>query len=75
MSAGWREISIVTSFRYSLAWPTVIRLAAGGVYGAAEQMITHTYPMDQTLEAFETCVDRAQMSIKVQVSCLILPVQ
>lgn len=65
---GFREVNIVTSFRYRLSWPVVIRLVADGVFGDVSRMITHTLPMERTIEAFETCADRSKLAIKVQVS-------
>lgn len=67
MSMGFREINLVTSFRYHQSWPVVIRLVAAGVYGDVSPLITHTYPIEETLEAFETCVDRTRNAIKVQI--------
>ena len=67
MSMGFREVNIITSFRYKQSWPTVIRLADAGVFGDVSQLITHTYPVEQTVEAFETSADRTKMSIKVQI--------
>jgi L-iditol 2-dehydrogenase len=67
MSMGFREINIVTSFRYRLSWPVVIRLVADGIFGDVSRMITHTLPLERTLEAFETCADRSKLAIKVQV--------
>lgn len=68
MSMGFREVNIVTSFRYRLSWPVVIRLVNAGVFGDVKQMITHVYPVEKTIEAFETCADRSKLAIKVQVS-------
>ena len=67
MSMGFREVNIVTSFRYTLSWPVVIRLVAAGSFGDVTQLITHTYPVEQTIEAFETCAERSKLAIKVQI--------
>lgn len=67
MSMGFREVNIVTSFRYTQAWPKVIRLAQAGVYGDVTKLITHEYPLEQMIDAFETCVDRTKLAIKVQI--------
>lgn len=67
MSMGFREINIITSFRYRLSWPVVIRLVNAGVFGDVTQLITHTLPVEKTIEAFETCADRTKLAIKVQV--------
>ncbi|KAL7419455.1 hypothetical protein Q5752_006293 [Cryptotrichosporon argae] len=67
MSLGFREVNIVTSFRYKLSWPVVIRLVAAGVFGDVTQLITHTFPVEKTVDAFETAADRSTNAIKVQI--------
>jgi len=69
MSMGFREVNIVTSFRYTLSWPVVIRLVDAGIFGDVTRLITHTLPVEKTVEAFETCANRSTMAIKVQVGC------
>lgn len=59
--------SIVTSFRYKSTWPTVIRLLDDRVFGNASQLITHTFPLELSREAFETCVTASERSIKVHI--------
>ncbi|WWD10504.1 chlorophyll synthesis pathway protein BchC [Kwoniella europaea PYCC6329] len=67
MSMGFREVNIVTSFRYQQSWPVVIRLVAEGVLGDVDALITHTFPVERTIDAFETCADRSNLAIKVQI--------
>ncbi|KAK4687593.1 hypothetical protein P7C73_g2527, partial [Tremellales sp. Uapishka_1] len=67
MAMGFREINIITSFRYQLSWPVVIRLVANGVLGDVTRLITHTFPIEKSVEAFETCYDRSNLAIKVQI--------
>ncbi|RSH93885.1 L-arabinitol 4-dehydrogenase [Saitozyma podzolica] len=67
MSLGFREVNIITSFRYRLSWPVVIRLVAAGVFGDVTPLITHTFPIEKTIDAFETCADRSKLAIKVQI--------
>ncbi|ESK85308.1 sorbitol dehydrogenase [Moniliophthora roreri MCA 2997] len=67
MAMGFREVNIVTSFRYKQTWPTVIRLLNDGVLGEADKLITHTFPVEQIVDAFETCIHRETGSIKVQI--------
>ena len=67
---GTKELNIVTSFRYQMAWPVVIKLVNDGVFGDVTKLITHTYPVEQTLDAFETCVTKSKLAIKVHVSDL-----
>ncbi|BEI87247.1 hypothetical protein CcaverHIS002_0705930 [Cutaneotrichosporon cavernicola] len=67
MSMGFREINVITSFRYQQSWPVVIRLIQAGVFGDVGAMITHTLPLERAIDAFETCVDRSARAIKVQI--------
>ncbi|OXG49841.1 hypothetical protein J010_04757 [Cryptococcus neoformans] len=67
MAMGFREVNIVTSFRYQQSWPVVIRLVSEGVLGDVTQLITHTFPVEKTIDAFETCADRSALAIKVQI--------
>ncbi|KAJ8072240.1 hypothetical protein PM082_015799 [Marasmius tenuissimus] len=67
MAMGFREVNIVTSFRYKQTWPTVIRLLNDGMLTSAEKLITHSFPLEKTIEAFETCVTRECRSVKVQI--------
>lgn len=67
MSMGFREVNIVTSFRYKNSWPTVIRLVNEGVFGDVTRLITHTLPLEKAVEAFEVCVTKEERSIKVQI--------
>ncbi|KAL0567662.1 hypothetical protein V5O48_014339 [Marasmius crinis-equi] len=67
MAMGFREVNIITSFRYKQTWPTVIRLLNDGVLPGAEKLITHSFPLEKTTDAFETCVTRESRSVKVQI--------
>ncbi|ORY29953.1 putative xylitol dehydrogenase [Naematelia encephala] len=67
MAMGFREVNIITSFRYTQSWPVVIRLTDAGIFGDVTKLITHTFPIEQTVDAFETCADRSKLAIKVQV--------
>ena len=67
MSMVFTEADLKTSFRYRQSWPTVIRMAAAGLFGDCHKMITHTYPVEETIQAFETCLDKSKLAIKVQV--------
>jgi L-iditol 2-dehydrogenase len=65
MSMGFREINVITSFRYMQSWPVVIRLIQAGVYPDLERMITHKFPLESMVDAFEQCLDKE--AIKVQI--------
>lgn len=62
-----RPRSIITSFRYKQTWPVVIRLLNDKVFGDATKLITHSFKLEESREAFETCVTASARSIKVQI--------
>jgi len=61
------KVNIVTSFRYTQSWPTVIRLVNEGVFGDVTKLITHVLPIEKAVEAMETTADRSTLAIKVQI--------
>ncbi|KAG7089883.1 hypothetical protein E1B28_011518 [Marasmius oreades] len=67
MAMNFREVNIITSFRYKQTWPTVIRLMHDGIFHGADKLITHSFPLEKTLEAFQTCITRESRSVKVQI--------
>jgi L-iditol 2-dehydrogenase len=71
MQMVFTEADLRTTFRYRQSWPTVILMAAAGMFGDCEKMITHTYPVEKSVDAFEACIDKSKMAIKVQVCTLV----
>ncbi|THV05517.1 putative xylitol dehydrogenase [Dendrothele bispora CBS 962.96] len=67
MAMTFREVNVINSFRYKQTWPTVIRLLNDNILAEATKLITHTFPLEQTIDAFQTCVTRDSKSIKVQI--------
>ncbi|KAF9017775.1 putative xylitol dehydrogenase [Hymenopellis radicata] len=67
MAMSFREVNIITSFRYKQTWPTVIRLLNDAVLGEADKLITHSFPLEKIMDAFQTCVTKEAKSIKVQI--------
>ena len=61
------KVNIVTSFRYTQSWPTVIRLTNEGVFGDVTKLITHVLPIEKAVEAMEITADRSKLAIKVQI--------
>jgi threonine dehydrogenase-like Zn-dependent dehydrogenase len=61
------QVNIVTSFRYTQSWPTVIRLTNEGVFGDVTKLITHVLPIEKAVEAMEITADRSKHAIKVQI--------
>jgi L-iditol 2-dehydrogenase len=67
MVAADDQVNIVTSFRYTQSWPTVIRLTQEGVFGDVTKLITHVLPIEKAVEAMEITADRSKLAIKVQI--------
>jgi L-iditol 2-dehydrogenase len=61
------QVNIITSFRYTQSWPTVIRLTQEGVFGDVTKLITHILPIEKAVEAMEITADRSKLAIKVQI--------
>ena len=67
ISEADNQVNIVTSFRYTQSWPTVIRLTQEGVFGDVTKLITHVLPIEKAVEAMEITADRSKLAIKVQI--------
>lgn len=74
MAMVFKEIDLKTTFRYKQSWPKVIKLTYDGVFGDVGKMITHEFPIERTLEAFDACLDKSKLAIKVQVGLSIYQV-
>ncbi|KAK0817509.1 hypothetical protein LTR38_001587 [Friedmanniomyces endolithicus] len=53
--------------RYSDTWPAGINALAGGQVMNLDALVTHTFPLEQAVEAMNLCADPATPSIKVQI--------
>lgn len=52
--------------RYRDTWPAGIACLSGGVLDL-KKLVSHTFPLEKALEAFEMCADLSRGSIKTQV--------
>ncbi|KAG0146722.1 hypothetical protein CROQUDRAFT_44002 [Cronartium quercuum f. sp. fusiforme G11] len=64
MSAN--EIDLQFQFRYANQYPKAIRLLADGLIDL-KPLVTHRFPLERAVEAFETAADIKSGSIKVQI--------
>ncbi|OQV13627.1 Sorbitol dehydrogenase, partial [Hypsibius exemplaris] len=63
-----REIDIRGVFRFVNSYATAFEMIANGKVNV-EQLITHRYPLEQALEAFETARTGKDGAIKVIINC------
>ncbi|KAG8810465.1 hypothetical protein FRC18_004042 [Serendipita sp. 400] len=52
-AAACREVDLIGVFRYATTYPAALALLSSGVLEGVEKMITHTFDLDQTKEAFD----------------------
>jgi L-iditol 2-dehydrogenase len=52
--------------RYRDTWPAGLRCLSGGILDL-KPLVSHTYPLEEALQALYTCGDLSNGSIKVQV--------
>ena len=69
MRASVREVDIQLQYRYSNTWPRAIRLLENGVLDLSP-MVTHKFPLEDAVKAFETSADPKSGSIKVLIQNL-----
>lgn len=69
MRASVREVDIQLQYRYSNTWPRAIRLVESGVIDLSK-LVTHRFPLEEAIKAFETSADPASGAIKVQIQSL-----
>jgi L-iditol 2-dehydrogenase len=48
-----REVDLIGVFRYANTYPEALALLGSGSLGDVGKMITHRYPLDRAVEAFE----------------------
>jgi L-iditol 2-dehydrogenase len=69
MRASVREVDLQFQYRYSNTWPRAIRLIENGVINL-DRLVTHRFPLEDALKAFETASDPKTGAIKVQIQSL-----
>ncbi|KAH8593956.1 putative alcohol dehydrogenase [Bisporella sp. PMI_857] len=66
MHISLSEINLKYINRYCDTWPAGISALSGGILNL-DKLITHTFPLEQAIEAMELCSDVTRGSIKVHV--------
>ncbi|PHH90735.1 hypothetical protein CDD83_2775 [Cordyceps sp. RAO-2017] len=66
MRASVREVDIQLQYRYCNTWPRAIRLVESGVIDLS-RLVTHRFPLEEAVKAFETSADPNSGAIKVQI--------
>jgi L-iditol 2-dehydrogenase len=70
MHLSTREIDLKFQYRYANTWPKAIRLVDSGVLASIRKLVTHRFPIEDAVKAFETSVDIKSGAIKVQITNL-----
>lgn len=60
------EIDLQFQYRYANQYPKAIRLVAGGLIDL-KPLVTHRFPLERAVEAFQVAADPTQGAIKVQI--------
>jgi L-iditol 2-dehydrogenase len=60
------EIDLQYQYRYSNTWPKAIRLVKNGVIDM-KKLVTHRFPLEDAVKAFETAANPKTGAIKVQI--------
>ncbi|KAL7791333.1 GroES-like protein [Trichoderma ceciliae] len=69
MRASVREVDIQLQYRYSNTWPRAIRLIENGVLDLSK-FVTHRFPLEEAIKAFETSANPKSGAIKVMIQSL-----
>jgi L-iditol 2-dehydrogenase len=70
MRLSTREIDLKFQYRYANTWPKAIRLVDSGVLSGIRKLVTHRFPIEDAVKAFETSADIKSGAIKVQITNL-----
>jgi L-iditol 2-dehydrogenase len=60
------EIDLQFQYRYANQYPKAIRLVSGGLI-KVKPLVTHRFPLEKAVDAFQVAADPAQGAIKVQI--------
>lgn len=69
MRASVREVDLQFQYRYCNTWPRAIRLIQNKVVDLS-RLVTHRFPLEDALKAFETAANPKTGAIKVQIQSL-----
>lgn len=67
MHLSLAEIELKFINRYADTWPAGIKALSGGQVLNLDALVTHIFPLERALDAFDVCADRTKQSIKVQI--------
>ncbi|KAI0255279.1 sorbitol dehydrogenase [Lactifluus subvellereus] len=70
MRLSTREVDLRFQYRYANTWPKAVRLVEAGVLGDIRKLVTHRFPIEDAVRAFETSADMKSGAIKVQITNL-----
>jgi L-iditol 2-dehydrogenase len=68
MRLSTREVALRFQYRYANTWPRAIRLVEAGVLGDVRKLVTHRFPIEDAVRAFETSADPKSGAIKVLIT-------
>jgi L-iditol 2-dehydrogenase len=68
MRMSTREVDVRFQYRYANTWPRAIRLVEAGVLSDVRKLVTHRFPIEEAVRAFETSADPKSGAIKVQIT-------
>jgi L-iditol 2-dehydrogenase len=68
MRLSTREVDLRFQYRYANTWPKAIRLMEAGVLDDIRKLVTHRFPIEDAVRAFETSANPKSGSIKVQIT-------
>jgi L-iditol 2-dehydrogenase len=66
MHLSANEIDLQFQYRYCNQYPKALRLVSGGLVDL-KPLVTHRFPLERAVEAFEVAADPKQGAIKVQI--------
>ncbi|CAJ2509495.1 Uu.00g145210.m01.CDS01 [Anthostomella pinea] len=66
MHLSLAEINLKFINRYRDTWPAAIQCLSGGILDL-NKLVTHRFPLEEALDAFELCADVKSLSIKVHI--------
>ncbi|GAA6026606.1 hypothetical protein JCM8202_000091, partial [Rhodotorula sphaerocarpa] len=66
MHMSVNEIDLKVQYRYANQYPKAIRLVEGGLIDL-KPLVTHRFPLEHAIEAFETAADPSRGAIKCQI--------
>ncbi|KAJ2895646.1 L-arabinitol 4-dehydrogenase [Zalerion maritima] len=69
MRASVKEVDIQLQYRYCNTWPRAIRLVQNGVIDM-RPLVSHSFRLEDALEAFETACNPKSKSIKIMIQSL-----